>query len=183
MDYAKARLCIASGDTLLIEGHNAFSAVTRGVQCMGGLGEHAAVTHVGVAWWMADALWCVEMDGKHNVARRLSQHLTLGCRVTVAAPPVAVDGLQRTFDQATTTPIRYGILDLGLIGARLVLGVGERTESDGDLVCSTFVTRWWHWAGWQRPDGFALRPAPCEVAKYLAESGRVKFVLDPGSAV
>ena len=179
MDYADAKREIEDGDVLLVQGVGPFAWLTRLVQRLGGLNAYAKCTHVGVAWWMHGALWSIEMDGQHNVARRLSQHLLAGCKVQVCRPPVLRAELRGKFHQATRMPINYGQADLLWIGARLVLGVPERTEGNADLVCSTFVPRWWTWAGWPRAEALALRPCPAELAKWLCEQDLLKFELTP----
>lgn len=166
MNYEEVRERIQTGDVLGVRGRGAFPWLTRSVQRIGGLGDLSGVTHVGVAWWVEGRLYSVEMDGRHNVLRPLSQHVADGCGVDVYRCPVVV-ALPAHFDRATANPIKYSLLDLLKIGMRLVFGSKTGRDGDGEMVCSTFASRWLQWAGWPPPTGFPDMPSPGELCRAL----------------
>jgi hypothetical protein len=167
MRYQTARSVINHGDVLAIRGHGVLPFITRAVQRLGGLGDVSAVTHMGVAWWYAGRLFCVEMDGRHNVLRPLSQHVALGCQVDVYRCP-APHVLEDSFDQMTEAPIAYSVMDLVRIGLRLLFGIRPPADRGG-LVCSTFTVRWLQAVGWAPPNTLPPMPAPAEVCLALGQ--------------
>ena len=166
MNYEEVRERIQTGDVLGVRGRGAFPWLTRLVQRIGGLGGQSGITHVGVAWWVEGRLYSVEMDGRHNVLRPLSQHVADGCGVEVYRCPV-VEAMPAQFDRATANPIKYSMPDLAKIGLRLILGGKTGSDDDGDMVCSTFAARWLQWAGWLPPAGFPDMPSPGELCRAL----------------
>ena len=166
MKYEDARNQIKTGDVLGVRGRGFFSLVTRTVQRLGGLSNLSGITHVGVAWWVEGRLYSVEMDGRHNVLRPLSQHIADGCGVDVYPCPVA-DAMPAEFDRATANPIKYSLLDLLKIGLRLIFGGKTGSDGDGEMVCSTFASRWLQWASWPPPTGFPDMPSPAELCRAL----------------
>lgn len=166
MRYEDARNQIKTGDVLGVRGRGAFSLVTRTVQRLGGLRNLSGITHVGVAWWVEGRLYSVEMDGRHNVLRPLSQHIADGCGVDVYRCPVP-DTMPAEFDRATANPIKYSLLDLLKIGARLIFGGKTGSDDEGDMVCSTFASRWLQWANWLPPPGLPAMPSPGELCRAL----------------
>lgn len=169
MKYSEVRDQIKTGDVLSICGTNFFSLITRIAQHLGGMGKFTGVTHSGVAWWIGGRLYCVEMDGKHNVLRPVSQHVAMGCRIFVHKAPVNPDLLEATFDQATENPIDYSVWDLARIGIRLIFKKQIKDKNVGDRVCSTFVSWWLILCGWT-PTKYAVDlPSPAELAWDLPE--------------
>lgn len=166
MDYGKMRSKINTGDVLAIRGHTAFARLTAFVQRLGGLGELSGVSHMGIAWWVEGRLYSVEMDGRHNVLRALSQHIADGCVVGVYRCPVP-DAMAAQFDRATANPIKYSFADLVRIGARLIFGGKTSSDVDTEMVCSTFAARWLQWAQWVPPPGLAAMPSPGELCRAL----------------
>lgn len=166
MRYADARQRIRSGDLLGIHGRGTFPRVTHIVQFLGGLGMLSGITHIGVAWWFDGRLYSVEMDGRHNVLRPLSQHIADGCGVDVYRCPVP-DTMPAEFDRATANPIKYSLLDLLKIGVRLIFGGKTGRDDERDMVCSTFASRWLQWAGWLSPQAFPEMPSPGELCRAL----------------
>lgn len=168
MQYATVRNHIKTGDILAVHGTSLLAVLTRVVQKLGGLGHLAAVTHVGVAWWVEGRLYSVEMDGRHNVLRSLSQHITEGCGVDVYRCPVTVsEAMPAQFDRATSYPIKYSVPDLIKIGLRLIFGGNTEDNDDREMVCSTFASRWLQWSGWHPPCGFPDMPSPAELCQSL----------------
>jgi hypothetical protein len=166
MDYAAARIKINTGDVLAIRGRTAFAHLTALVQRLGGLGDLSSVSHMGIAWWVEGRLYSVEMDGRHNVLRPLSQHIAEGCGVDVYRCPVP-EAMAAQFDRATASPIQYSFADLIRIGARLIFGGKTGSDGDGAMVCSTFAARWLQWAQWVPPPGLAAMPSPGELCQAL----------------
>ena len=150
-----------------VRGRGAFPWLTRNVQRIGGLGDQSGITHVGVAWWVEGRLYSVEMDGRHNVLRPLSQHVAEGSSVTVFRSPVTQDAMQAQYDRATSEPIQYDYLDLLRIGLRLLLRTSTGTDGNSEMVCSTFASRWLQWASWPPPTGFPDMPSPGELCRAL----------------
>jgi hypothetical protein len=166
MRYEDIRGQIKTGDVLGVRGHGAFPLLTTIVQRLGGLGNSSSITHVGVAWWVEGRLYSVEMDGRHNVLRPLSQHIADGCEVDVYACPVR-ETMPSEFDRATANPINYSVFDLVKIGMRLMFGSHTGRDNDADMVCSTFASRWLQRAGWPPPAGFPEMPSPGELCRAL----------------
>lgn len=166
MTYEEVREQIKTGDVLGVRGRGFFSLITRTVQRLGGLRDQSGITHVGVAWWVEGRLYSVEMDGRHNVLRPLSQHVADGCGVDVYRCPVVV-AMPAQFDRATANPIKYSLLDLLKIGLRLIFGSKTGSDGDSDMVCSTFAARWLQWASWPPPTGFPDMPSPGELCRAL----------------
>lgn len=166
-NYREARLNIRTGDVLGVRGRGAFAWLTRSAQRIGGLRDRSGITHVGIAWWMKGRLYSVEMDGRHNVLRPLSQHIADGCRVDVYRCPVAAAAMPAQFDRAMRAPIRYGLTDLVKIALRLIFGRKTGNDDKRDMVCSTFASQWLQWAGWPPPTGFPDMPSPGELCRAL----------------
>ena len=173
--YKTARSNIANGDVLGMSCRGALWALVKAAQCRARLGRYAAITHVGVAWWLNGRLYSVEMDGAHNVLRPLSQHIAEGSGVMVFRPPVPADAMTAQFGRATAAPIEYSDFDLLRIGLRLLLRrtddgtalTAAQTAGHAGMVCSQFVARWLMWAGWNPPPGFPAMPSPGEVCRAL----------------
>jgi len=170
MRYAQVRDQIQSGDVLGVRAHGLFPGITRNVQKIGRLGGFSGITHAGVAWWVEGRLYSVEMDGKHNVLRPLSQYISSGCGVDIYRCPVKFELMRDNYDKATALPIRYDFLDLIRIGSRLIFGTATGQDDDTQLVCSTFAARWMQWAGWQPPPGLAAMPSPAELCQALGDA-------------
>lgn len=166
MNYEEVRSQINTGDVLGVRGHGAFPWLIRIFQRLGGLGGLSPITHIGLAWWVEGRLYSVEMDGRHNVLRPLSQHLAAGYDVDVYRCPVAT-AMPAQFDRATATPIEYSFVDIVKIGLRLSVGRKTGSEDDREMVCSTFAARWMQWAGWHPPRGFPDMPSPGELCRAL----------------
>jgi hypothetical protein len=163
MIYQQARKLIKTGDVIAICGNSLFSKITKIVQRYAGLGEFANITHCGVAWWVEGRLYIVEMDGRHNVLRPLSQyaHKNLELRVYRVADQ---DLMIEQFDDATRYDIAYSFLDLVKIGWRLIFGGAcINTSTDDSMVCSEFVARWLIKAGWVAPSQLPIMPSPAEL--------------------
>jgi hypothetical protein len=174
MRYYDARDKIHTGDVLGIKGRTTLASFTRLAQRLGGLGDSSAITHCGVAWWVAGRLYCVEMDGAHNVLRPVSQHVRSSRGLEVYRPPPRLT-MAAHFDAATYLPIKYSIWELAKIGGRLVFGLRTGQSAADALVCSTFTARWLQWAGWVPPDGFPAMPSPAEQCMAL---GAAVLVID-----
>ncbi len=170
MTYADIRQQINSGDVLGVRGQGLFPSITRNVQRLGRLGAHSGITHAGVAWWVEGRLYSVEMDGKHNVLRPLSQYISSGFGVDIFRCPVQFEQMRDNYDRATALPIRYDLLDLIRIGSRLLFGTSTGQDDDKHLVCSTFAARWLQWSGWQTPQGLPDMPSPAELCQALGEA-------------
>jgi hypothetical protein len=178
MTYTQIREQIQSGDVLGVRGHGLFPSITRHVQRLGRMGALSGITHAGVAWWVEGRLYSVEMDGKHNVLRPLSQYINSGLGVDIYRCPVALEHMRENFDKATALPISYDIMDLFRIGSRLIFGTSTGQDDDKHLVCSTFASRWMQWSGWQPPEGLPAMPSPAELCQSLGEA---IFSLSPES--
>lgn len=166
MRYEEIRRQIQTGDVLGVRGRGTFPLVTYFVQKLGGLGDLSGISHIGLAWWVEGRLYSVEMDGRHNVLRPLSQHIADGCVVDVYLCPVRAT-MPAEFDRATANPINYSLLDLLKIGMRLLFGSKTGEDDDADMVCSTFAARWLQRAGWPPPTGFPEMPSPGELCQAL----------------
>jgi hypothetical protein len=162
MNYLNCRSSIQTGDIIGVEGTSFMSKVTQLVQRIGRQGEDSAVTHVGIAWWLEDRLYIVEMDGKYNVLRPLSQHAFVA-PIRIWKCPVNRLRLINQFAYWTSRTIHYSITDLFKIGFRLWFG-GRRSE-DEDLVCSSFVGAWLRACGWDKLT--TNMPSPSELSKAL----------------
>lgn len=167
MRYDQARERIQSGDVLCVYGRGFFAAVIRFVQRLAGLGDLSGVVHCGVAWWLDGRLYSVEMDGKHNVLRPVSQYVGNRCRIDVYACPVGRDAMYAHFADATQRALIYSAINNIRIGARLLFGIGRGHGERYEAVCSTLVSRWLQLAGWIPPVGFPDMPSPAEVARAL----------------
>lgn len=168
MNYNDVRLQIKSGDIIAIHGKTLFAKITYLVQFLGGLKSKSSITHVAVAWWLEDRLYCVEMDGKHNVLRPLSQYINSKCIVDIYKCPVLLKDLKLNFCKATSNSIAYGYWCNIKIGVRLIFNI--KTQSTNDitvLVCSTFVAKWLQWSNWNTPKDFPNMPSPAELCKAL----------------
>jgi hypothetical protein len=178
MRYEDARDKIADGDILGVSCKGLFWSLVKVVQRAAGLGKFAQITHVGVAWWVNGRLYSVEMDGAHNVLRPVSQYIAEGSSVTVFRSPVTQDAMRAQYDRATSEPIQYDYLDLLRIGLRLLLRTSTGTDGNGEMVCSTFASRWLQWAGWTPPTGFPDMPSPGELCRAL---GHPTFAIEAAS--
>ena len=158
MNYLEARRSIQSGDVIGVEGGTFWSKITRLVQKLAGHGSSALVTHNAMAWWLEDRLYLVEMDGKHNVLRPMSQYKVpirwYGC-------PGDRDRVKELFAAMTQDKIDYSVLQNVFSGLR-ILRRSKRliAKADGEN-CSHFVARWQKLAGWNvdLPDD----PTPSEI--------------------
>lgn len=166
MQYANIRSKINSGDVLGFRVGGFFGWAVRTAQRIGGMGDQAGLTHIGIAVWVEGRLYSVEMDGVRNVLIPLSQRVNDGEVVEVYHPGTTAERMLMKFDLATARHIKYSIFDLARIGARLILRM-DYDRDDGGLVCSTFVTRWLFDAGWRAPIGFPVMPCPAEVCRAL----------------
>ncbi len=167
MRYDQIRDQIADGDVLGVSCKGLFWSLVKVVQRAAGLGRYAQITHVGVAWWVNGRLYSVEMDGRHNVLRPVSQHIAEGSAVTVFRVPVPSASMEAQFDRATSAPIEYDYLDILRIGVRLLFRADTGPDGNGEMVCSPFVARWMQWAGWPPPRGFPDMPSPGELCRAL----------------
>jgi len=170
MTYAQVREQIQSGHILGVRAHGLFPSITRNVQRLGRMGSLSGITHAGVAWWVEGRLYSVEMDGKHNVLRPVSQYINSGFGVDIYRCPVHFECMRDNFDKATAAPISYDLLDLIRIGSRLLFNTSTGQDDDQHLVCSTFASRWMQWSGWQPPSGLAAMPSPAELCQALGEA-------------
>lgn len=167
MNYLEARGSIQTGDIIGVEGGTRFSKIIKLIQRLGKQGEDSSVTHVGIAWWLDGRLYIVEMDGKCNVLRPLSQHAQVA-PIRIWKCPVDRLRLMSEFSYWTSSTIHYSIPDLFKIGLRLLFG-GRRSEDD-ELVCSSFVAAWLKSCGWNKLE--INMPSPSEVSKALGKDYR-----------
>lgn len=175
MRYEDIRDQIADGDIMGVSCKGLFWSLVKLVQRVAGLGCHASITHVGVAWWVNGRLYLVEMDGAHNVLRPVSQHIAEGSSVDVFLCPVSSDAMTEQFDRATSEPIQYDRSDLLRIGLRLLFGIKTGSDGNAEMVCSTFALRWLQWASWSPPEGFPDMPSPGELCRAF---GTPAFVIE-----
>lgn len=169
MRYSDVRHQIESGDVLAVHGHGLFPAVIRIIQRLSGAGALAGITHVGIAMWLQGRLYSVEMDGRYNVLRPVSQHIKAGFRVDVYRCPVEYSAILAQFNRAISSPIHYDFIDLLDIGLRMLLRLRSTNAGDGELVCSTYIARWLQWAEWKVSTCFPAKPGPAEVCGELGE--------------
>lgn len=178
MRYEDIRDKIANGDILGVSCKGFFWSLVKFAQRASGLGKFAHITHVGVAWWVNGRLYSVEMDGAHNVLRPVSQHIAEGSSLAVFRSPVTQDAMQAQYDRATSEPIQYDYIDLLRIGLRLLFRTSTGTDSNGEMVCSTFASRWLQWASWPPPKSFPDMPSPGELCRAL---GTPTFAIEAAS--
>jgi hypothetical protein len=167
MNYNDIRLDIKSGDIIAIHGKTLFARITNLVQYLGGMQKESTISHVGVAWWLEDRLYSVEMDGKHNVLRPLSQYVNDKIKIDIYKCPVDIDILKSNFPKATSDSISYGHWMNVQIGLRLLFRIKSKNNSNSTLVCSTFVSRWLQWSGWNPPKCYPNMPCPAELCRAL----------------
>jgi hypothetical protein len=158
MNYLEARKFIQSGDVIGVEGGTFWSKITRLVQKLAGHGSHANVTHYAMAWWLEGRLYLVEMDGKHNVLRPMSQYKM---PMRWHKCPVNREHVKELFPYMTQDLISYSVLQNILSGLRILRrSKREIAEADGEN-CSQFVARWLKLAGWGAD--LPTDPTPSEV--------------------
>lgn len=162
MKYIEARDLIQSGDIIGIEGRTRASGLTRLVQKLGGLEEDANCTHLAIAWWLEGRLYLVEMDGKYNVLRPLSQYKT---NIRWWKCPADKEAMRFYFDAMTQDLVHYSMLDNISIGLRLLFGINPK-DSSGEN-CSDFVVRWLALSGFDMCLPYNVSPA--EVSKSLGK--------------
>lgn len=180
--YTESRALIHTGDVLCIKGKSLFSSITRAVQAVGAwrnpaLKPFVGVTHIGLATWRGKALNSAEMDGRHNIERRLSQHFASGAVIDVYRCPVSDEtAVTETLDgPALDVPVVYGLWDLAKISIRVMTGIGTGGDTSADRVCSSWVMLMLITVGWK--PGPWLRPlcCPAELALALHEQGLLKI--------
>jgi hypothetical protein len=167
MQYKDARTLIHDGDILGVTYTGFFWSFVRLIQRIAGLGTYATVTHIGVAWWLEGRLYSVEMDGADNVLIPVSQLVASSSNIGIYRPPVSINLLAAQFERATSTPINYDYFDLLKIGIRLLFKTKPHADSNTNMVCSTFASRWLQWAGWVTPPQYPNLPSPGELARAL----------------
>jgi hypothetical protein len=164
MKYDDIRLEIKSGDIVVVHGKTLFAKLTHFVQYLGGMKSHSSISHIAVAWWLEDRLYCVEMDGKHNVLRPLSQYTKKELQIDIYKCPVPLDNLKNNFTLATEDYIAYDYWMNIQIGLRLLFNIKSKNKDNTSLNCSLFVARWLQWSGWQTSKKFQKLPCPAEIA-------------------
>ena len=169
MNYQDVRSQITSGDLLGVSRKGLFWSLVRCAQRIAGLENYAEVTHIGVAWWLEGRLYSVEMDGSDNALIPVSQFISGGAKTMVLRCPVPSQAMAAQFERATSTPISYDYFDLIKIGLRLLFRTNPHADSNSDMVCSTFASRWLQWAGWASPENYPSLPSPGELAKALGD--------------
>lgn len=167
MNYNDIRLEIKSGDIVAIHGKTLFAKITHLVQYLGGLNAESSISHVAVAWWLEDRLYCVEMDGRHNVLRPLSQYVNSNLKIDIYKCPVDLVNFANNFAKATSNSISYDTLMNIQIGLRLLFRIKTKNNDDSSLVCSTFISKWLQWSGWIVPSRYPELPSPAELCKAL----------------
>lgn len=160
--YSEVREDISTGDVIGVEGRNLFSKFTKFAQSFNEHCDNPKITHAGMAYWIENRLFIVEMDGKHNVLRPLSQYILEGDVVHIYRPEI-VTQVEDHFDLATTNPIKYDLIELIQIGYRLIFGGKGPKRLDGELVCSSYVANWLKLCGWKTPEWFPSQPSPAEL--------------------
>jgi hypothetical protein len=145
MEYLDARRLIQSGDVVGVEGNSFGASITRTVQRLAGFGECAKTTHVAMAWWLEGRLYLVEMDGKYNVLRPMSQY-----RVPMTlfkCPEENRAAVKDLFSAMTQDLIHYSMIQNVLTGLRILKRSKKEISDAHGENCSQFVARWYKCAG------------------------------------
>jgi hypothetical protein len=179
MQYYQARPHISSGDVIGIATRGPLSPFIRFVQWLAGFGAMSDMAHVGVAKWIDERIFLVEMDGVRNVLCPLSQYA--GLKMYVYKCPVPVSAMDRLFDAVLGRFIPYGYFDLIAIGLRMVFRIKGKTSATANadmesMVCSHFALLWLTLSGWCPPPSMPAKPSPCELCGALEP----KFVINEG---
>lgn len=177
MQYYQARPHISSGDVIGIATRGPLSPFIRFVQWLAGFGAMSDMAHVGVAKWIDERIFLVEMDGVRNVLCPLSQYA--GLKMYVYKCPVPVSAMDRLFDAILGRFIPYGYFDLIAIGLRMTFRIKSKSAVTANadmesMVCSHFVLVWLMLAGWVPPIRMPAEPSPCE----LCEPLHLRMIID-----
>jgi hypothetical protein len=139
--YAQARQYIEDGDLIAVRGRNGLLAhLTR-------LLSRSPVTHTGIALWMGEALWMVELNSGKNHAIPVSQ--LDGMPFDVYDPPVPDRAAIRAATiAALRSKISYAFIALPVIGLLNLMQVKVLLHARRLLVCSGYCVLIYEVAGW-----------------------------------
>lgn len=136
MLYGDARQKLKTGDVVAIDTHN---PLTKAVQRIFGSVRYEQYTHIGILVWRGDHLHIVEMDGRYNVERPLSQYANAGKEILVfRLSDLDTAKISRSIDMHMRDEIKYDYGSFFSIGARLAFGIGIM-DNPKKLVCTDFV--------------------------------------------
>lgn len=136
MQYSDVRGDLKTGDIVAIDTRN---ILTRSVQAIFGSPMYAMYTHIGILIWRGDHLHIVEMDGRYNIERPLSQYANAGKEILVfRLSELDTAKISRSIDLHMRDEIKYDYGSFFSIGARLAFGVGIM-DNPKKLVCTDFV--------------------------------------------
>ena len=166
-DYQKLRKTIRDGDIVGVAGVTWFARLTAILQKIAyPQSRNTDISHVGIAGWHGDKLFLLEMDGRWNVARPLSQHIEKANFIEVKVSPCGSNAMMSCFSKMMNEAVHYEQVEILQIGLRLLLKVKAKDVKAGE-VCSTFATKWLQKSGWKPPEEFPSLPSPSEVIDAL----------------
>lgn len=135
MLYGQARLELKTGDVVAIDTRN---PITKAVQRLFTRSKYDRFTHIWILIWRGDHLHVVEMDGRYNVERPLSQYANAGKQILAFRLPVDQAKISKSIDLHMRDEIHYDYGSFFSIGARLAFGIGI-ADNPKKLVCTDFV--------------------------------------------
>lgn len=135
MLYGQARHNLNTGDIVAIDTRN---RLTKTVQRIFKPSKYDQFTHIGILIWRGDHLHIVEMDGRYNVERPLSQYANAGKQILVFRLPVDQVKISKSIDLHMRDQVDYDYGSFFSIGARLAFGIGI-ADDPKKLVCTDFV--------------------------------------------
>lgn len=171
MKYSDIRESIRTGDVIGVEGISFGASITRAVQKLGRQGDASNITHIAIAYWIGGRLFVMEMDGKYNVLRPLSQHAQ-ECKLHIYDCPSDRELVEGLFDKYMSATIHYSQLDNIKTGLRLLFNLKQK-DTDSSTNCSIFGYDLLVDAGWYVR---LNKPSPSEMCNIL---GVPKFITTP----
>jgi hypothetical protein len=165
MRYSDVRGNLLTGDIVAIDTRN---KLTRFVQHIFGCGVFEQYTHVGILIWRGDSLHVVEMDGRFNVERPLSQYTNAKKSTIVFRLGLDNNAISTAINKHMRDEVKYDYSSFFTIGARLAFGLGV-SDNPYKQVCTDFIVKILDSAGYKVGDNPLLTPSElcCKLGKVI----------------
>lgn len=147
LTYAEARSKILDGDLISVfKAHSLFNRLTQLFT-----GDYV---HVGIALWMSEGLWLVEINGGRNHAIPLSQLQSVGFDVSEPPPGVTPENAKVEALTALKESEPYGFGTAFVTGVIEYFNIPLTVNWRKGRHCSGLAARIYDRAGWAKFSGF-----------------------------
>ena len=170
LTYAEARTLIKTGDMVGIHTGTIACQLIQAGQRIAGL-PWSHITHCGLAVWLLDRLYLVEMNAGGNVYKPLSQYSKQRMVICKPAKGTELDNFAQRLQVLTENHIPYSATDLLRIGLRMLpmrfIDTSKwGTDSDATKVCSLLPAMAYKTLGGD-VSAIPVLSSPAEVVKAL----------------